>query len=204
MDISQIRQQYASFQQQAGNSLPLSRNVTATGEVEGTKANTEKNQGIDIRNKPGLDLSQYQLKEFSPPLAELPEPMTPEQYEAQLRKQGNVQQNALITQNGEVVGSIGSGFTSFQGNIASVLHQAGFSPDSDPQAMQEFLNEKYDGKVQLEVFPEGKGPTYAQVHEQVYGSSFDALVSRQTDAQKLYHQQHMQFTQQARTVETRA
>lgn len=97
------------------------------------------------------------------------------QYQNQLREQGAQEQSMVITKRNQVAGTVGrDGSAMFQdSSIRQLWQEAG----NDPEVFADLLKkEGYDVKT----YSPGSGPTYAEVHQQIHGEPYAALVERQT------------------------
>ncbi len=193
MNVTLGGQALASYNQ---NSKPPANNVASSDNKE-INSNTEaKKTGIEIKDGMEIDLSQYELKKFPESLLKpLPAPMTPAEYEAQLQRQGNEKQTAVIKENNKIIGTISNqGITSFSGSVGQTLANSGLHGGSDLNAIQSILGRHYGGAVTLDRFPSGSEPTYADIHDTLYNESYASLVARQTNEyQRDYNQNQSGF-----------
>jgi len=143
--------------------------------------------GIAISDGMAIDLSQYELQAalnfLKDKLSELPPPMSVEEYSSRLAHQGEVRQTAVIKEGGAIVGTVSEkGMTFLNNSIGNAVVGAG----NDLNAIQSALRERFGGSVVVEKFSSGAEPTYAEVHESVYGGSYSSLVAKQTEEYRLY------------------
>ncbi|WP_028580865.1 hypothetical protein [Desulfogranum japonicum] len=96
-------------------------------------------------------------------------------YQNQLSIQGKQEQSMVITRDGTIVGSISQeNFATFQDSALAGLWD---KVHGDTDIFSSTLKKAgYD----IAVYEQGKGPTYAEIHEQIHGESYDALIARQS------------------------
>lgn len=186
MNIGAMGQGYSGYFSQSGKSSPPAQAAASSAQAANASRDTEKAQaGIAIRPGMEIDLSQFELKQFTLAAmpSPLPAPISSADYEAQLQRQGEVKQTALIKQNNSIIGSISpTGITSFGNSFGQALHSAGLSASSPLSAIESFLNKQYGGDVTLETFAPGQAPSYADVHNSVYQQPYASLVAQQTQS----------------------
>ena len=96
-------------------------------------------------------------------------------YQNQLRIQGKQEQSLVITQNNSIVATVGQdGMAMFQDSeVANLWDEV----DGDIEAFTSILKEAgYDYKA----YEQGTGPSYAEIHQQIHGESYETLIARQT------------------------
>lgn len=97
------------------------------------------------------------------------------EYQNQLSIQGKQEQSMVITKGGTIVASISQeNMATFQDSALARLWD---KVDGDPEIFSSTLKKNgYD----IAVFKQGTGPSYAEIHEQIHGESYDALIARQS------------------------
>lgn len=101
--------------------------------------------------------------------------MSPEEEQRQRYLQANIHQSIVIEHNGKVIASFGeNGWRSFQNNSD---FNDNFTNMTDDQVIKA-LNEKYSATLSVKTYPEGQGPTRAEIHEQIHGKKLSFVDSR--------------------------
>lgn len=106
-------------------------------------------------------------------------------YQNQLRAQGQEEQSIVVTRGGTTVASIGqNGSAMFQDLfVANIWDKV----EGDPEAFASALKK---AGYNSEIYAQGTGPTYSEIHKQIHGESYEALIARQT----------IEFTQEQRLL----
>lgn len=180
MNTISTGQSFSAYVSKGGNSS--SQEVNATTKIRNSQDSLSIKQGIAVTDAVEIDLSQFTLEKLSDiPVAKFTAPTTSQEYESQLYQQGEERQTGLIRKNGNVIGTISNkGITTFSNSIGNEIYEAGLSANGSVESIQSFLNRQYGGSITVEKFPPGFGPTYAEVHNNVYKESYESLVERQT------------------------
>ena len=98
-----------------------------------------------------------------------------ENYQTQLRNQGEQEQALVVTKGERIVATIGrNGTAMFQD---SAIAQIWDGIDGDIEAFVTALN---DAGYNSTLYEQGTGPTYAEIHQQIHGESYTTLIKRQT------------------------
>jgi hypothetical protein len=178
MNTISIRHNYSAY---TGDILPGSNASSFSNKTSDSSFGVK--QGIAIAGMMEIDRSQLKSDIFTDiPDLKLPTPDSPQEYQSRLYEQGNVRQTGLIKENGKIVGTISDkGITTFSSTLGREIHNAGLNANSSLETIQSFLSSQYDGKITIEKFFPGQGPSYAEVHNKVYNVSYDSLVKRQVE-----------------------
>ncbi len=114
-------------------------------------------------------------------------------YNTQLTEQGAMKQSMVIRKGDEIVGSIGeNNWAIFQDSSINNLWN---ETNGDIDDFSELL--KQNGYT-FELYENGEGPAYSEIHEQIHGEKYSDLITRQTtefyretllhsDAQSFFH-----------------
>jgi len=96
-------------------------------------------------------------------------------YQNQLSIQGKQEQSLVVTQNNNIIATVGQdGMAMFHNSeVAHLWNEV----DGDIEAFTSILKKAgYNYKV----YEQGTGPSYAEIHQQIHGESYETLVARQT------------------------
>ena len=96
-------------------------------------------------------------------------------YQNQLSIQGKQKQSLVVTQNNSIIATVGqNGMAMFQNSEVAHLWNA---VNGDIEAFASSLKKAgYNYKV----YEQGTGPSYAEIHQQIHGESYENLIARQT------------------------
>lgn len=101
--------------------------------------------------------------------------MSPEEEQKQRYLQANIHQSTVIEHNGKVIASFGeNGWRSFQNNND---FNASYTNMTDTQVIKA-LKDKYGAALSVKTYPEGQGPTRAEIHEQIHGEKLSFVDNR--------------------------
>ena len=98
-----------------------------------------------------------------------------ENYQNQLRIQGEQEQSMVISKGGNIVASVAlEGSAMFQDPVvANIWNEVEGDTDAFASALKKT---GYD----VTTYKQGTGPTYADIHQQIHGESYETLIARQT------------------------
>jgi hypothetical protein len=124
-----------------------------------------------------IDTEGFTLKQYFPSSADNSDLRLKSitDYQNQLSIQGKQEQSLVVTQNNSIIATVAQdGITTFQNSEVAHLWN---KVDGNIEAFTSILKKAgYNYKV----YEQGTGPSYAEIHQQIHGESYETLVARQT------------------------
>ncbi len=102
-----------------------------------------------------------------------------EEMAAQLQKQGDDPQKAVIRLDGKIVGSLGTtyGLMTYRLMTSNALGALIEDSGGDHEAALARLQSQFGSRLEIERFADGQGPSYATVDQQMNGGNYAARMA---------------------------